>query len=160
MLACLLVNFLCPHDPAQDPASCFLHWTVARQCRVIWCVTMRWKPLCKSPLWVPPTIGRVSVHVSLTTPHDYSHIVEIYAWKKIHWETLGFTSCFLNTKRERYDTLIKKINGKIAFFGQGQPAHFDHLFPFVHVQRFTQGDWKTFGDPQLIQVSHLCKCHC
>lgn len=75
MLACLLVNFL----PTQDPASCFLHRTVARRCRVIWCVTMRWKPLRKSPLWVPPT-GRISVPVSFKTRQNYS----LSMWKHMH----------------------------------------------------------------------------
>lgn len=49
---------LCPHDPTRDLVSCFLRWTVARRCWVIWCVTKKWKPLCKSPLWVPSTIGK------------------------------------------------------------------------------------------------------
>lgn len=55
--------------------------------------------------------------------------METYAWQKTHWETMR--SYFLNIKRERYDILIKKkkINGKIAFFGQGQPAHFVPLCP-------------------------------
>lgn len=54
-------------------------------------------------------------------------------------------------KKEKNTSIIETNNGKIAFFGQGQPVHFDYVFSLVHIlsfcphgSPFSQDDCKTF----------------
>lgn len=130
---CLWANALCPHDPTQEPVSVSYTELLLGNAEEfgVW----PWSgSLCANHhfrfLRLP---GAVHISIKTRQPHQGD----------ISKTTLGLTSCFLNThtkerkkEKSKYTSIIKTNNGKIAFFGQGQPVHFDYLFSLVHIISF------------------------
>lgn len=113
------------HTTDPRDGLCFLHWIVARQCGRIWCVWPWTGSLCAKHhfrfLRLP-----AAVHSSIRTlPPSEGDAPKNNAWTHV---------MPLNTKNNPNPGTR---NGKISFFGQGQPVHFEffhysepHYFPF------------------------------